>query len=97
MKKEKTLPWSFLDAWRGKAFKGQWPTLPEMFKISVERFGTRPCFTVFEPDKNTLTYAQVLQNVESPVDGILFTIREYPIVDEGSLIGRLLKKEVIAI
>ena len=40
---------------------------------------------------------QVLQNVESPVDGILFTIREYPIVDEGSLIGRLLKKEVIAI
>ena len=64
MKKEKTLPWSFLDAWRGKAFKGQWPTLPEMFKISVERFGTRPCFTVFEPDKNTLTYAQVLQNVE---------------------------------
>ena len=40
---------------------------------------------------------QVLQNVESPVDGILFTIREYPIVDEGSLIGRLLKKEVMAI
>ena len=40
---------------------------------------------------------QVLQNVESPVDGILFTIREYPIVDEGSLIGRLLKKEVMAV
>lgn len=39
----------------------------------------------------------VLQNVESPVDGILFTIREYPIVDEGSLIGRLLKKEVMAV
>ncbi len=39
----------------------------------------------------------VLQNVESPVDGILFTIREYPIVDEGSLVGRLLKKEVMAV
>lgn len=39
----------------------------------------------------------VLQNVESPVDGILFTIREYPIVDEGSLIGRLLKKEVMTV
>ena len=64
MKKEKTLPWAFLDAWRGKAFKGEWPTLPEMFRISVERFGSRPCFTVFEPDKNTLTYSQVLDNDE---------------------------------
>lgn len=35
-----------------------------------------------------------LDDVISPVDGILFTIREYPIVDEGSLIGRLLRKEV---
>ena len=40
---------------------------------------------------------QVLQTVESPIDGMLFTIREYPIVDEGSLIGRLLKKEVMAV
>lgn len=38
---------------------------------------------------------KVLENIVSPVDGILFTIREYPIVDEGSLIGRLLKKEVM--
>lgn len=36
---------------------------------------------------------KVLDTVTSPVDGILFTIREYPIVDEGSLIGRLLRKE----
>lgn len=36
---------------------------------------------------------KVLDNVLSPVDGILFTIREYPVVDEGSLIGRLLRKE----
>ncbi len=37
---------------------------------------------------------EVLDEVTSPVDGILFTIREYPVVDEGSLIGRLLRKEV---
>lgn len=37
---------------------------------------------------------KVLEEVLSPVDGVLFTIRDYPIVDEGSLIGRLLKKEV---
>ncbi len=32
--------------------------------------------------------------VRSPEDGLLFTIRDYPVVDEGSLMGRLLKKEV---
>lgn len=37
---------------------------------------------------------KILDEVLSPVDGILFTIREYPIVDEGSLIGRLLRREV---
>lgn len=45
---------------------------------------------------NPLT-GKVLEEVDSPVDGILFTIRDYPIVDEGSLIGRLLKKEVVKI
>lgn len=37
---------------------------------------------------------KVLDEVISPVDGILFTIREYPVVEEGSLVGRLLRKEV---
>lgn len=37
----------------------------------------------------------VLEKVVSPVDGILFTIRDYPVVDEGSLMGRLLRKEAI--
>ncbi|MCQ2508180.1 MAG: M14 family metallopeptidase [Dorea sp.] len=35
---------------------------------------------------------KVLDDVISPTDGILFTIRDYPIVDEGSLMGRLLRK-----
>lgn len=38
---------------------------------------------------------KVLDYVKSPVDGILFTIREYPVVDEGSLVGRLLRKEAL--
>lgn len=37
---------------------------------------------------------KVLDDVTAPIDGILFTIREYPVVDEGSLIGRLLCEEV---
>ncbi len=34
----------------------------------------------------------VLERMKAPVDGILFTIREYPVVDEGSLIARILKE-----
>lgn len=33
---------------------------------------------------------EILTTVTADCDGILFTIREYPIVDEGSLIGRIL-------
>ncbi len=37
---------------------------------------------------------KVLDEVQAPEDGMLFTIRDYPVVVEGSLMGRLLKKEV---
>ena len=60
----KQTPWAFLDAWRGTAFNGEWPTLPEMFRISVERFGDRPCLTMFEPDRISLTYRETLEKVE---------------------------------
>ena len=36
-------------------------------------------------------HGSVLASMISPMDGILFTIREYPVVDEGSLIARILK------
>lgn len=36
----------------------------------------------------------VLKEVTAPGDGWLFTIREYPLVMEGTLTGRILKKEV---
>ena len=31
--------------------------------------------------------------VKSPCDGVLFTLREYPLVYEGSLIARVLSRE----
>ena len=37
---------------------------------------------------------KVLDEARTPEDGMLFTIRDYPVVVEGSLMGRLLKKEV---
>lgn len=36
----------------------------------------------------------LLSDIKAPEDGWLFTIREYPMVEEGSLMGRILKKEV---
>ena len=35
---------------------------------------------------------ELLSEVISPVKGWLFTIREYPMVDEGSLMARILKE-----
>ncbi len=57
-------PWAFLDAWRGKTFSGEWPTLPEMIEISAERYPNRNCLTVFEPDRVTLSYAEALKTMQ---------------------------------
>ncbi|MFT4105360.1 MAG: M14 family metallopeptidase [Lacrimispora sp.] len=34
-----------------------------------------------------------MEQITAPCTGLLFTIREYPVVDEGSLIARILKQE----
>ena len=36
---------------------------------------------------------EIIQTVSSPADGLLFTLREYPVVYEGSLIARILDDE----
>ena len=65
MLRNKRTPWAFLDKWRGTAFTGEWPTLPEMFRISVERYPDRPCFTDFDPDKITRNYTETLRGIEA--------------------------------
>ena len=63
--KKNTLPWDFLDEFRGKKFDGEWPTLPEMLSISSTRYPNRNCLTVFEPNRITLTYAEALEKIKS--------------------------------
>ncbi|MDR2144075.1 MAG: AMP-binding protein [Treponema sp.] len=58
-------PWAFLEDYRGRFFNGQWPTLPEMFKITCSRYGERPCLTIYEPDRISLTYNESLKKIES--------------------------------
>lgn len=38
---------------------------------------------------------EVVDKILAPVDGVLFTIRDYPVVDNGSLMGRLLREEAL--
>lgn len=51
-------PWSFLDNYRGEGIRGEWPTIPEMFKITVERFPERKAFTAFFPETISITYEE---------------------------------------
>ncbi len=60
--------WRFLDEYRGKFFKANWPTLPQMFRISVERWPDNICFVDFDGNggsKQSYTYTQVWRNVET--------------------------------
>ncbi len=38
---------------------------------------------------------EVVDRILAPVDGVLFTIRDYPVVDNGSLMGRMLRDEAL--
>ncbi|MGP1438127.1 MAG: AMP-binding protein [Treponema sp.] len=62
--KKNTLPWDFLDEFRGKKFDGEWPTLPEMLSISAIRYPNRNCLTIFEPNRITLTYSETLEKIK---------------------------------
>ncbi|MCG8453018.1 MAG: AMP-binding protein [Spirochaetales bacterium] len=59
-----TTPWKFLDEYRGEDFQGEWPTLPEMLRITVKRYPNRRAFTSFAPTLQEFTYSQVLAEVE---------------------------------
>ncbi len=59
-----TKPWKFLDEYRGTFFTGEWPTLPEMLKITVDRYPERRAFTAFSPALLEFTYSEVLTEVK---------------------------------
>jgi long-chain acyl-CoA synthetase len=70
--KNSFIPWAFLDEYRGKFFNGEWPTLPEMFRITVSRYGDRNCLTAFEsPDHSpeshriTLSYKEAFALIQA--------------------------------
>ena len=50
---------SELAQYRGRFFQGDWPTIYQMFAISLAKYPKRPCFTTFDPNRRTYTYEEV--------------------------------------
>ncbi len=57
-------PWTFLEEYRPSLFKGEWPTLPELFGITALRHPDRACFTVYAPDRQSLSYREAKAQVD---------------------------------
>jgi long-chain acyl-CoA synthetase len=59
-----TQPWKALDGFRGRVFDGVWPSIPAIFAITAMRFPDRPCFSVYDPDRFSLTYREASDAVK---------------------------------
>ena len=55
--------WDEIDPYRGTLVKGEWPTIPELFEMAVDRYKNNISFSVFEPDKKALTYQQAYDKI----------------------------------
>lgn len=51
-------PWKSLDKYRGREILGQWPTIPEMFRITVKNFPENRAFTCFSPTELSISYKE---------------------------------------
>ncbi len=56
-------PWSFLEEYRKTLFHGEWPTIPEMFNITLQRSPDKKGFTQFEPEPLSLTYREIGEQI----------------------------------
>ncbi|MFA5699588.1 MAG: AMP-binding protein [Sphaerochaeta sp.] len=56
--------WDVLDQYRGTLFEGAWPSILDLLYLTKERFPERNGFTVFNPDRQTLTWSEVWEEVQ---------------------------------
>jgi len=56
--------WDELDQYRGDLFQGQWPTIIDLLLITEQKFGWRNGFTMFRPQRSTLTFSEILAQVK---------------------------------
>ena len=63
--KDNLTPWNRFDLYRGKYFKGEWPTLKELFVLNTELYADRNCWVEFQPKYLCLTYRDALDRVKN--------------------------------
>ena len=70
-KSTKHNPIAFFEDYKGKDFNGEWPTLVEMFEISVKRYKNNSCFRQFVPTELELNYSQAREKIIGVANHIL--------------------------
>ena len=55
--------WDEIDQFRGTIVKGEWPTIPELYEMAVKRWPDHISFSVFEPEKKALTFAEAYEKI----------------------------------
>lgn len=66
--KHNPTPWKFLEEYKGEFYNGKWPTLPEMFNITVKRFPERRCFECFSPEHVVYSYKEAQSIIRELAD-----------------------------
>jgi long-chain acyl-CoA synthetase len=56
--------WSWLDQYRETHIQGEWPTIPEMFKLSHHRSPDKVCFRAFSPKEIKYTYTEAINIIQ---------------------------------
>ena len=58
-------PWDELERFRGNIVRGEWPTLPELLRLSEAKFHDKTAFSVFNGrEKETISFSSVLDIVQ---------------------------------
>ena len=62
--KDNFTPWNQFDAYRGKEFSGEWPTIKELFHINTMRYPDNTCWKEYSPNEISLTYKEAEEKVK---------------------------------
>ncbi len=57
-------PWDFLNEYRGKLFNGEWPTLAELFNITLTRYPDNNFLITFDPKEVRLSYRETAKYIK---------------------------------
>jgi len=58
-------PWLFLKEYKGSFFNGKWPTLPQLMRITTDRYPDRYFLSAFSPAEMRITYKEALVIIEN--------------------------------